>query len=131
MHVYRNRRYEEEIVMLIWHMKGEQRMVETHKQKTRIQAHHKITDSATQTHRGTHRNKQKTTCTGYDTRGDRPPGRTRLVKGFLPRSQTTNVGIPSFVLSGTKRAAAALAMAAAICTRKREKREPRSLVKVS
>jgi hypothetical protein len=32
-----------------------------------------------------------------------------LVKGFLPRSQTTNVGIPSFVLSGTKRAAAALA----------------------
>jgi hypothetical protein len=43
-----------------------------------------------------------------------------LVKGFLPRSQTTNVGIPSFVLSGTKRAAAALALAAAICTRKRE-----------
>jgi hypothetical protein len=33
------------------------------------------------------------------------------------------------VLSGTKRAAAALAMAAAICTRKRENREPRSLVK--
>ncbi len=60
MHVYRNRKYEEEIVMLIWHKKGEQRMIETHKQKTRIEAHHKITDSATQTH--THRNKQKTTC---------------------------------------------------------------------
>jgi hypothetical protein len=28
MHVYRNRRYEEEIVMLMWHKKGEQRMVE-------------------------------------------------------------------------------------------------------
>jgi hypothetical protein len=27
MHVYRNRRYEEEIVMLIWHKKGEQRMI--------------------------------------------------------------------------------------------------------
>jgi hypothetical protein len=53
MHVYRNRRYEEEIVMLIWHKKGEQRMIQTHKQKTQIQAHHKITDSATQTHRGT------------------------------------------------------------------------------
>ncbi len=25
-------------------------MIETHKQKTRLQAHHKITDSATQTH---------------------------------------------------------------------------------
>ncbi len=50
MHVYRNRRYEEEIVMLIGHKKGEQRMIETHKQKTRIQAHHNITDSATQTH---------------------------------------------------------------------------------
>jgi hypothetical protein len=25
-------------------------MIETHKRKTRIQAHHKITDSATQTH---------------------------------------------------------------------------------
>jgi hypothetical protein len=55
------------------------------------------------------------------------------------RAQTTAVGIPSFVLSGTKRAAAtvtvtvtvALAMAAAICTRRRENREPRSLVKVS
>ena len=56
MHVYRNRRYEEEIVMLIWHKKGEQGMIETHKQKARIQAHHKITDSATQTH--THRNKR-------------------------------------------------------------------------
>jgi hypothetical protein len=81
MHVYRNRRYEEEIVMLIWHTKGEQRMIETHKQKTRIQAHHKITDSATQTH--TQRNKQKTTCTGYDTGGDRPPGRSWL-KAFCP-----------------------------------------------
>jgi hypothetical protein len=30
MHVYRNRRYEEEMVMLIWHKKGEQRMIETH-----------------------------------------------------------------------------------------------------
>ena len=58
MHVYRNRRYEEEIVMLIWHKKGEQRMIETHKQKTRIQAHHKITDSATQTHTHTETNKR-------------------------------------------------------------------------
>ncbi len=41
------------------------------------------------------------------------------------------MGILSFVLSGTKRAAAALAMAAAICTLKRENREQRSLVKVS
>ncbi len=37
MHVYRNRRYEEEIVMLTWHKKGEQRMIETRKQKTQIQ----------------------------------------------------------------------------------------------
>ena len=50
MHVYRNRRYEEEIVMLMWHKEGEQRMVETSKQKTQIQAHHKITERATQTH---------------------------------------------------------------------------------
>ncbi len=50
MHVYRNRRYEEEIVMLLWHKKGEQRMIETSKQKTQIQAHHKIAESATQTH---------------------------------------------------------------------------------
>jgi hypothetical protein len=64
MHVYRNRRYEEEIVVLMWHEKEEQRMIEASKQKTQIQAHHKITESATQTH--THRNKQKTTCTGYD-----------------------------------------------------------------
>jgi hypothetical protein len=49
-HVYRNRRYEEEIVMLKWHREGEQRMVETSKQKTPIQAHHKIAESATQTH---------------------------------------------------------------------------------
>jgi hypothetical protein len=27
MHVYRNRRYEDEIVMLIWHKKGEQRLI--------------------------------------------------------------------------------------------------------
>jgi hypothetical protein len=33
MHVYRNREYEEEIVMLMWHKKGGQRMVETSKQK--------------------------------------------------------------------------------------------------
>jgi hypothetical protein len=32
--------------MLIWHKKGEQRMIETYKQKTRIQAHHKITDAS-------------------------------------------------------------------------------------
>ncbi len=50
MHVCRNRRYEEEIVMLIWHKKGEQRMIETSKQRTQIQAHHEITGSATQTH---------------------------------------------------------------------------------
>ena len=35
--VYRNRRYEEEIVMLMSHREGEQRMVETSKQKTQIQ----------------------------------------------------------------------------------------------
>ncbi len=34
MHVYRNRRYEEELVMLMWHKEGQQRMVETSKQKT-------------------------------------------------------------------------------------------------
>jgi hypothetical protein len=50
MHVYRNRRYEEEIVMLMWHKEGEQRMVKTSKQKTQIQPHHKIAESATQTH---------------------------------------------------------------------------------
>jgi hypothetical protein len=50
MHVYRNRRYEEEIGMLMWHREGEQRMVETSKQKTQIHAHHKIAESATQTH---------------------------------------------------------------------------------
>ncbi len=58
MHVYRNREYEEEIVMLMWHKKGEQRMVETCKQKTQIQAHHKITESATQTHTHTETNKR-------------------------------------------------------------------------
>ncbi len=36
--------------MLMWHKKGEQRMIETRKQKTQTQAHHKITESATQTH---------------------------------------------------------------------------------
>jgi hypothetical protein len=53
MHVYRKRRYEEEIVMLMWHrelLEGEQRMVENSKQKTQIQAHHKITESETQRH---------------------------------------------------------------------------------
>ncbi len=50
MHVYRNRRYEEEIVMLMWHKEGEHRMVETSKQETQIRAHHKIAESATQTH---------------------------------------------------------------------------------
>ncbi len=50
MYVYRNRRYEEEIVMLKWHRKGEQKMAKTGKQKTQIQAHHKIAESATQTH---------------------------------------------------------------------------------
>jgi hypothetical protein len=30
MHVYRNRRYEEEIVMLMWHKKGEQKMIGLH-----------------------------------------------------------------------------------------------------
>jgi hypothetical protein len=45
--------------MLMWHKKGEQRTIETSKQKTHIQAQHKITESATQTH--THRHKQKTT----------------------------------------------------------------------
>ncbi len=50
VYVYRNRRYEEEIVMLMWHKEGEQRMIETNKQKTRIQSHHKIAESATQTH---------------------------------------------------------------------------------
>jgi hypothetical protein len=79
--------------------------------------HRHITRSQKAQHTHTHRNKQKTTCTGYDTGGDRPPGRSWL-KAFCP-----NVGIPSFVLSGMKRAAAAaLAMAAAICTRKRENR---------
>jgi hypothetical protein len=29
MHVYRNRRYEEEIVILMWHKKGEQRLIKT------------------------------------------------------------------------------------------------------
>ncbi len=142
--------------MLKWHREGEQKMAKSSKQKTQMKACVLcvlcVVDS-TQTHTMcsmrwfyawwidfqfgpqsgalTHRYKQKTTCTGYDTGGDRPPGPgAELVKGFLPRSQTTNVGIPSFnrvVLSGTKRAAAA----AAICTRKRENREPRSLVKVS
>jgi hypothetical protein len=41
---------EEEIVIVMWHKKGEQRMIETSKQKTQIQAHHKITESSTQTH---------------------------------------------------------------------------------
>ncbi len=36
--------------MLMWHKEGEERMVETSKQKTQIEAHHKITESATQTH---------------------------------------------------------------------------------
>jgi hypothetical protein len=48
--LYRNRRYEEDIVILMWHKEGEQRMIETGIQKTQIQAHHKITESATQTH---------------------------------------------------------------------------------
>ncbi len=44
--------------MLMWHKEGEQRMVETSKQKTQIQAHHKITDSATQTDTHTETNKR-------------------------------------------------------------------------
>jgi hypothetical protein len=68
------------IVMPMWHKEGKQRMVETSKQKTQIQAHDKITESATQTHT---QNKQKTTCTGYDTGGDRPPGRSWL-KALCP-----------------------------------------------
>ncbi len=36
--------------MLMWYKEGEQRMVETSKQKTQIQAHHKIAESATQIH---------------------------------------------------------------------------------
>jgi hypothetical protein len=56
MHVYRNRRYEEEIVMIMWHREGEQRMAETQKQKTQIQAHHKIAESAhTDTHTETNK----------------------------------------------------------------------------
>jgi hypothetical protein len=71
MHVYRNRRYEEEIVMLMWHKEGEQRMVETSKQKTQIQAHHKFAESLEAQHRPwhTHRNRQKTTCTGLRPHG--------------------------------------------------------------
>jgi hypothetical protein len=48
-------RHEEEIVMLMWHKEGEQRMVETSKQKTQIQAHHKITESKTQTNTETNK----------------------------------------------------------------------------
>ena len=55
MHVYRNRRYEEEIVMLMRHKKGEQRMVETSKQKTHTgtsQDHRKRnTDTHTETNK--------------------------------------------------------------------------------
>jgi hypothetical protein len=47
MHVYRNRRYVEEIVMLMWHKKGEQRMIETHKQKTQIQSRVNMQPSVT------------------------------------------------------------------------------------
>jgi hypothetical protein len=55
MHVYRNRRYGEEIVMLIWHKKGEQRMIETHKQKTVFEHGYKhITRSQIAQHRHTH-----------------------------------------------------------------------------
>ncbi len=122
MRVYRNRRYEEEIVMLMWHKKGEQRVIETRKQKTQIQARHKITESAnTDTHTETNKRLRARNMIHRKSSSG-----AELDKGFLPRSQTTNVGIPSFVLSGTKRAAAAsawaLAMAAAICTRKRARK---------
>jgi hypothetical protein len=94
MHVYRNRKYEEEIVILMWHKKGEQRMIETSKQKTQIQAHHKFTESATQTHTET---KQKTTCTGY---ASRIQGeivlRAELVKGLGERG----LGLVDHVPSG-------------------------------
>ncbi len=55
-------------------------MIETHKQKTQIQAHHKITESATQTHT---QKQTKDYVHGYDTGGDRPPGRSWL-KAFCP-----------------------------------------------
>ena len=42
--------------MLKCHTKGEEKMVKTSKQKTQIQAHHKIAGSETQTH--TDRNKR-------------------------------------------------------------------------
>jgi hypothetical protein len=55
MHVYRNRRYEDEIVMLMWHKKGEQRMIETSKQKIHTgtsQDHRKRnTDTHTETNK--------------------------------------------------------------------------------
>ena len=102
-------------------------MVKTSKQKN--------TDTGTSQDRRKHNTETHTETNKRLRARDMKQGETssgaELVEGFLPRSQTTNVGIPSFVLSGTKRAAAALAMAAAICTRKRENREPRSLVKVS
>ena len=81
-------------------------MIETRKKNTQIQEHHKITESATQTHT---QNQTKDYVNGILSRG-RSSSRAELFKGFMPRSQTTNVGIPSFVLSGTKRVAAALAM---------------------
>jgi hypothetical protein len=55
MHVYRNRGFEEEIVMVMWHKKGEQRMVETSKKKTHTgtSQHHRKrnTDTHTETNK--------------------------------------------------------------------------------
>jgi hypothetical protein len=49
----------------------------------------------------------------------------------LPLCQGTWRGRSSLELSGTKRAAAALAIAAPICTRMRERKEPRNTAKES
>jgi hypothetical protein len=50
MYAYRNRRYEKEMGTPMCEREGEQKVVKNSKQKTQIQAHHKIAESATQTH---------------------------------------------------------------------------------
>jgi hypothetical protein len=55
MHVYRNRRYKEEIVMLMWHKKGEQRMIETSIQETHTGTSQDHRKRNTDTHRETNK----------------------------------------------------------------------------
>jgi hypothetical protein len=67
--------------MLMWHKKGEQRMIETSKQQTHTGTSQDHRERNTDTHTETPQVEQKTTCTGYNTGGGRRGG-LRCLKAF-------------------------------------------------